>query len=85
MARGRRHSAEQIAHLLRQIETSISGGETTSIACIEAGIAEQTYYRWRAEFGELKTDQIRHLDELQRENRKLKRLVAQLNPDQSMF
>jgi hypothetical protein len=50
--------------------SNITGEETTSIACMEAGIAEQTYYRWRAEFGELKADRIRHLDELQRENKK---------------
>jgi len=85
MARGRRHSAEQIARLLQQIEMRVANGEATSVACMEAEIAEQTYYRWRGEFGKLRVDQIRYIKELQRENKKLKRLVAERGLDQSIF
>ena len=51
MARGKKHSAEQIVSLLRQIEGAVANGKTTGLACKEASITEQTYYRWRKEFG----------------------------------
>ena len=47
MARGKKHSAEQIVSLLRQIEVAVANGKTTGVACKEAAITEQTYYRWR--------------------------------------
>jgi hypothetical protein len=52
-ARGKKHSAEQIVNLLHQIEVPIANGKTTAVACKEAAITEQTYYRWRKEFGGL--------------------------------
>jgi transposase-like protein len=51
MARGKKHSPEQIVSLLRQIEVAVANGKTTELACKEASITEQTYYRWRKEFG----------------------------------
>ena len=72
MARGKRHTPEQIVNVLRQIEVAIANGKTTPVACKEAGITEQTYYRWRKEYGGLKVDQAKRLKELEQENSKLK-------------
>ena len=79
MARGKKHTAEQIVSLLRQVEVGVANGKTLPQACKEAEIVEQTYYRWRREFGGLKVDQARRLKELELENAKLKRLVANLS------
>ena len=81
MARGTKHTPEQIVSLLRQIEVAVANGKTTPLACRESGITEQTYYRWRKEYGGLQVDQARRLKELEQENSKLKRLVAELSLD----
>src|SRR5271170_7005059 len=73
----KRFSAEQIVVLLRQIEVLMSQGKATPIACREAGISQQSYYRWRKEYGGLELDQAKRMKELERENVRLKRLVAQ--------
>ncbi|MDE1160631.1 MAG: IS3 family transposase [Acidobacteriaceae bacterium] len=78
MAR-KRHTAEQVVNLLRQVEVGIANGKTTVLACKEALITEQTYYRWRKEYGGLQVDQAKRLKELEQENSKLKRLVANLS------
>ena len=75
----KRFSAEQIVVLLRQIEVLTSQGKTAPIACREAGISQQSYYRWRKEYGGLELDQAKRMKELQRENVRLKRLVADLS------
>jgi len=79
MARGKKHSPEQVVNLLRQIEVAIANGKSTSLACKEALITDQTYYRWRKEYGGLQVDQARRLKELEQENTKLKRIVANLS------
>jgi putative transposase len=79
MAKGKRHTPEQIVSLLRQIEVAVANGKTTPVACRESGITEQTYYRWRKEYGGLQVDQARRLKELEQENTKLKRLVSELS------
>jgi transposase-like protein len=79
MGRGKKHTAEQIVNLLRQVEVSVANGKTLPQVCKEAEIVEQTYYRWRKEFGGLKVDQARRLKELEQENAKLKRLVSELS------
>jgi transposase-like protein len=79
MSRGKKQSPEQIVNLLRQIEVAIANGKTTPQACKEAGIVEQSYYRWRKEYGGLQVDQARRLKELEQENSKLKRLVSELS------
>ena len=66
---------------MRQIEVAIANGKTTALACKEAGIVEQTYFRWRKEYGGLQVDQAKRLKELEQENSKLKRLVANLSLD----
>jgi putative transposase len=71
--------------LLRQIEVEIATGKTTPQACKEAAITQQTYYRWRKEFGGLKLDQAKRMKELERENAKLKRLVAELSLEKQIL
>jgi transposase-like protein len=85
MARGKKHTPEQIVNVLRQIEVAIANGKTNPAACREAGITEQTYYRWRKEYGGLKVDQAKRLKELEQENAKLKRLVAELSLDKQIL
>jgi len=85
MARGRKHTPEQIVNVLRQIEVAMANGKTTPGACKEAGITERTFYRWRKEYGGLKVDQAKRLKELEQENGKLKRLVAELSLDKQIL
>ena len=75
MAR-KRYTAEQIIGHLRQAEILISEGKTIGEAARHLGISEQTYYRWRREYGGMEVDQARRLKELDREDQRLKRLVA---------
>jgi transposase-like protein len=79
MARGKKTTPEQVVNMLRQIEVALANGKTTPLACKEAGITEQTYYRWRKEYGGLQVDQARRLKELEQEIAKLKRLVSELS------
>ena len=81
----KRFKPEQIVNLLRQMEVEIANGKTTPQAAREAGITEQTYYRWRREFGRLKLDQARRLKELEKENSRLKRLVAELSLEKQVL
>jgi hypothetical protein len=75
----RRYTAEEIITVLRQVEVALGGGKTAPRACREARITEQTYYRRRKEFGGLKLEQAKRLKELEKENSRLKRLVAELS------
>ena len=61
MGRGKKYQPEQVVNLLRQIEVAVSNGKTTPQACKEAGIVEQTYFRWRKEYGGLQIDQAKRL------------------------
>ena len=81
MGRGKKYQPEQVVNLLRQIEVAVGNGKTTPFACREGGITEQTYYRWRKEYGGLQVDQAKRPKELEQENSKLKRLVANLSLD----
>jgi transposase-like protein len=71
--------------MLRQIEVGIANGKTTPQACKEVSITVQTFYRWRKEYGGLKMDQAKRLKELEKENGKLKRLVAELSLDKQIL
>jgi len=75
MAR-KRYTAEQIIGHLRQAEIRISEGKTVAEVVRELGVSEQTYYRWRKEYGGMEVEQLRRLKELEQENGRLKRLVA---------
>lgn len=80
-----RYKPEKIVNLLRQIEVEVANGKTTPQACRDAGIHTQTYYRWRKEFGGLKLGQAKRLKELEKENGRLKRLVAELSLEKQVL
>ena len=75
MAR-KRHSAEQIISKLREAEVELSKGLGSVLVCRKLGITEQTYYRWRKEYGGVRLDQARRLKALEKENTRLKNVVA---------
>jgi putative transposase len=81
----KRYKPEQIVAVLRQIEVEMANGKNTPQACKEAEITIQTYYRWRKEYGGLKLDQAKRLKELERENAKLKRVVAELSLEKQVL
>jgi putative transposase len=81
----KRYKPEQVVNLLRQIEVEVANGKSTPQACRNAGIHTQTYYRWRKEFGGLKLDQAKRLKELEKENSRLKRLVAELSLEKQVL
>ena len=85
MATKRRHAAEEIVNKLRQAEVELSKGATISQACKSIGVTDQTYYRWRREYGGLKVSQAKRLKDLERENSRLKKLVADLSLDKAML
>ena len=72
----KRYTSEQIIVHLREAEVELARGQTTGEVCRQLGITEQTYYRWRKEYGSLRVDQVRRLKDLERENARLKKLVA---------
>ena len=72
----KRYSVEQIMSKLREAEVELSRGAATPEACRKIGVSTQTFYRWRKEYGGLKIDQAKRLRELERENARLKKLVA---------
>ena len=74
----KRFSAEQIIGHLREAEVRLAQGQTVGEICRQIGISEQSYYRWRREYGGLKLDQTRRLKDLERENGRLRRAVADL-------
>jgi len=84
MAR-RRHGAEEIINKLREAEVGLARGLAVPEVCRKVGVTEQTYYRWRKEYGGLTRDQARRLRELERENVRLKRLVADLSLDNAIL
>ena len=81
----KRFSPDQIVTLLRQIEVAMGQGNLLAIACREAGISEQSFYRWRKEYGGLDLDQARKMKELEKENARLKRLVADLSLEKQVL
>jgi len=72
----KRHTPEQIIGKLREAEVLISQGSTIPVAAKQIGITEQTFYRWRTEYGGMKLDQAKRLKELESENTRLKKIVA---------
>ena len=73
----RRHTPEQIIDKLREAEIELAQGATVPQACRKIGVAEQTYYRWRAAYGGMRVDQAKRLKQLEKENSQLKKLVAE--------
>lgn len=85
MKRGQRPSAEQVVLMLRQIEVQTAQGKSIAVACKEADVSEQSYYRWRREYGGLKVDQAKKMKDLERENARLRRLVADLSLEKQVL
>lgn len=77
----KRYTPEQIIGLLREAEVRLSQGEKIGVICRVLGISEQSYYRWRREYGGLKVDQAKRLKELEKENARLRRAVSDLTLD----
>ncbi len=82
---GKRFKAEEIVMKLREIELAMSKGMDAVQASRQAGVSEQSYYRWRKEYGGMKIDQAKKYKELERENSRLKKLVADLSLDNAML
>jgi putative transposase len=78
-------TAEQIISKLREAEVLISQGQTVPVVCKTLGVTDQTYYRWRKAYGGMKVDQAQRLKELEQENARLKRLVADLSLDNAII
>ena len=84
MAR-KRHTPEQIINKLREVEVALARGQTVVEAVRQIAVTEQTYYRWRNEYGGLSVDQARRLKQLEKENARLKRAVADLTLDKQIL
>ena len=77
----KRHKPEEIVAKLRQVDVLVSQGQNIADAIRQIGVSEVTYYRWRQEFGGLKTDQVKRLKELETENNRLRKAVSDLTLD----
>jgi transposase-like protein len=84
MAR-KRFTPEQIITMLREAEVLLSQGAQVSEVWRKLGVSEQTYYRWRKDYGGMRIDQAKRLKELEQENTRLKKLVADLSLDNSIL
>ena len=83
---GRRHfKLEQIIHMLREAEIKLAGGKKIGEVCRELRISEQSYYRWRKEYGGMQVSQAKKLKDLERENGRLKKLVADQALDKAIL
>jgi transposase-like protein len=81
----KRHTAEQIIAKLREAEVELAKGQPISKVVRKLGITDQTYYRWRKEYGGLRVDQARRFKEVEKENARLKKLVADLSFDNAIL
>ncbi len=81
MPRRKKHQAEEIIRKLRTAEVELARGKTVLEACKLIGVTEQTYYRWKKEYGGLRLDQAKRMKELEKENAKLKKLLAEAELD----
>jgi putative transposase len=81
----KRHSSEQIVKRLREAEAKIVEGRTVEDVCREMGVSEATYYKWRKSYGQMKVDQVKRLRDLEKENGRLKKLVADLSLDKAIL
>ena len=81
----KKRTSEQIIILLRQADVLSSQGKTQAQVCKEIGVAVDTYVRWKKEYGGLRVEQAKRLKELEKENVRLKKLVADLSLDKAML
>ncbi|MHB8870468.1 MAG: transposase [Thermoleophilia bacterium] len=85
MPKGKKHTPEQIVRHLRDAEAAQAAGRSVGQICQEIGVSKQTYYRWKNLYGGMKTQELRRLKELEQENLRLKKLVAELSLDNAML
>jgi transposase-like protein len=83
--KGKRHTPEQIIAKLREADAMLGNGSTIGQVCQKLGIAEQTFHRWRNQYGGMKANEAKRLKELELENTRLKKLVADLSLDKAML
>jgi transposase-like protein len=81
----KRFTAEQIIQNLREAEVLLAQGKTIAQVCKKIGITDQTYYRWRKEYGGIRSDQAKRLKDLEKENARLKRLLADAELDKAIL
>ena len=79
------HTSEQIVKKLREADVAIASGSTIEQVCRQLQISDATYYNWRKQYGRMKLDQIKQLKSLQKENVRLKKLVADLSLDKAIL
>lgn len=82
---GKRYGAEQIIPKLREAEVDLAKGLTVAQVCKKIGVTEQTYYRWRKEYGGIRIDQAKRMKDLEKENARLKRLLADAELDKAIL
>lgn len=82
---GKRAKPEEIIAKLREIEVRLARGETAAYAARAVGVTEQSYYRWRKEYGGLQTNQIKRLKEVEKENQRLRKAVSDLTLDNQIL
>jgi transposase-like protein len=85
MPRGKKVPAEQIIAKLREAEVELSRGRKVPEVCRKVGVTEQTYYRWKKEYGGLRIDQAKRMKDLEKENGRLKRLLAEAELDKAIL
>ena len=81
----KRHTPEQVIIKLREVEVALAQGSTVAEASRQIGVTEQTFYRWRSEYGGLRVDQVKRLKQLESENTRLKRAIADLTLDNQIL
>jgi putative transposase len=81
----KKYTPEQVVSMLREAEIQLGKGQSIAEVCRGLGITDQTYYRWRKEYGGLRVDQAKRLKELEQENSRLKKVVADLILDKAML
>lgn len=81
----KRHSPEQVVRKLREAEASLATGAALEDVCKQLGVSENTYYRWQNEYGGMKREEVKRLKELEKENTRLKKAVAELTLDKQIL
>ena len=81
----KRHTTEEIVIKLREVDVLQSKGQSLAEACRQIAVSEQTYYNWRKEYGGLRVDQAKRFKELEQENARLKKIIADLSIDNSIL
>ena len=85
MTKSKRHTAEQIIRTLREADTMLAAGKSVGDVIQSLGVSEQTYYRWKQQYGGMKAEEAKRLKELEVENGRLKKLVADLTLDKEIL